>query len=90
VSKHTPGPWHCNHECDTILDAGGFVVALVSRISDRAAPEIHANGILIAAPPDMLEALEAIEGMCRRCERLDIVPDCSEVNTTLIAPPKSR
>ncbi len=62
--KHTPGPWTAN-----LAPQGGFDIekdpndlgrymVLATRNADEArAEEMHANARLIAAAPDLLEAL---------------------------------
>ena len=55
MSKHTPGPW--------VAQRGGdisFVRTVDGGIIDRIVAS-HANATLIAAAPDMLKALEAID-----------------------------
>ena len=59
MSKHTPGPW---------LNMGNFVYALNAdgenifsayvQDAHTAHSQLHANAILMAAAPDLLEALE--------------------------------
>lgn len=73
AKKHTPGPWTCN---------AGFIVAKfrtdgeVHDVCDpRCAPvycdkEMDANEYLIAAAPDLLEALKAAEKEIRRLHYL--------------------
>lgn len=57
MSKHTPGPWHAMgwnvYDKDDMIADAGFVSEVKS----------DANARLIAAAPDMLEALESIEDM---------------------------
>ena len=61
--KHTPGPWEyigqtCQDESDTI--SGWFVKVASHRhisVEGRTRQEAEANARLIAAAPDMLEAL---------------------------------
>lgn len=71
VAKHTPGPW-CyepskdnygdaalsDHECAGSIMAGpkGWHIARVWRFADEEA-ETSANGKLLAAAPELLEAL---------------------------------
>ena len=58
MSKHTPGPW--------VAQRGGdisFVRTVDGGIIDRIVAS-HANAILIAAAPDLLEALEKLVGSC--------------------------
>lgn len=65
-TKHTPGPWH-------LMDGGGFAFRIGDDADeDKAnilctryewqerAEEMLANGQLIAAAPDLLEACEAL------------------------------
>lgn len=64
MSKHTPGPWH--------VELGGFVYSKTKKVADvglnggyfasriSAEPERTANARLIAAAPELLEALEAL------------------------------
>lgn len=69
MGKHTPGPWHAfmgtGKARATIQSAGGHVASCSMRNAsfykapcDR--PEMEANARLIAAAPDLLEALRAI------------------------------
>ena len=62
-SKHTPGPWHVGGIADSIVYAAdGFAVANANVYHNSHGPhETGANARLIAAAPDMLAALEAIE-----------------------------
>lgn len=60
-SKHTPGPWHLN-TLETVpytIHAHRGCVAEVSRgtMNEVSADEIEANARLIAAAPELLEAL---------------------------------
>ena len=62
MSKHTPGPW--------VAQRGGdisFVRTVDGGIIDRIVAS-HANAILIAAAPDMLEALERIAEYMKQSE----------------------
>jgi hypothetical protein len=61
MSKHTPGPWFSHIDLkEPVITAQGAVyepqVALVSEIDG----ETEANAYLIAAAPEMLEALHAV------------------------------
>ncbi len=59
TAKHTPGPWEVDH--DAIYCAGsGDTIAEI----DFARDEYSANARLIAASPDLLEALEAMVADC--------------------------
>ena len=54
--KHTPGPWSVDHNIN-VMAAGGFVA--FPGIS--AGFDQKANARLIAAAPELLEALQALE-----------------------------
>lgn len=63
--KHTPGPWSTNKEAQwydreapfyEVFDESGLVTGLVKRWSDHE-DESHSNARLIAAAPELLEAL---------------------------------
>ena len=64
---HTKGPWEVNPQYPASIRAGGAQVASVS-IKNGVHPnnppqdEAYANARLIAAAPEMLEALEYIKG----------------------------
>ena len=62
MSAHTPGPWRAVPNApgisDTVIDSGRMVVADV--ISRKSTDELRANARLIAAAPDLLEALRAL------------------------------
>jgi hypothetical protein len=63
MSKHTPGPWGCtytsNHAHDYRLShPNGAPLPINAPSNDRS--EQRANAALIAAAPDLLEALEWI------------------------------
>lgn len=90
MSKHTPGPWFAlpgaNRGMWVDNGPGAFSIGdaptteraniLCSRFEWRERfEEMEANARLIAASPDLLEALLAIDG-CYRCgEDLNIVMD---------------
>src|SRR5689334_19211469 len=65
TTKHTPGPWHV--EAEEWTDGQGILicckdagVALIDPDDEEGAtPEDFANAHLIAAAPEMLEALKA-------------------------------
>jgi hypothetical protein len=64
-TKHTPGPWYQSSahvptvHYDEVADGAGVLVA-DCWTSDRAAEERDANARLIAAAPELLEALAEI------------------------------
>lgn len=73
MSKHTPGPWKAGRpDMGTLVDgveskwiyAGGKYVAVASgRVSDDWF-EIMANARLIAAAPELLDALKLCAAVC--------------------------
>ena len=67
MSGHTPGPWvvlqnPMSHDCITSDDCR---ICDMPRWDDEYAEEETANARLIAAAPDLLEALQAIEKYMR-------------------------
>ena len=62
MSAHTPGPWRAVPNApgisDTVIDSGRRVVADV--ISRKSTDELRANARLIAAAPELLDALEGL------------------------------
>ena len=65
--KHTPGPWHIKDVCGDRVDVGYNAeptstdfVASCGYQDGKKDGECTANARLIAAAPDMLEALEAM------------------------------
>ena len=61
---HTPGPWRVTEDLlndfPAIVDAKGERVAVQPLICPQSKPVKRANAGLIAAAPEMLEALERI------------------------------
>ena len=58
-TKHTPGPWSINYDSDveqTVIDSTEHSICALDCPEDF----IHANSKLIAAAPEMLEALKAV------------------------------
>ena len=69
MSKHTPGPWKANFAISgSVYIFGGDrnFVCVFNEWRDEANQEANAN--LIAAAPDLLEALEELLSMCQRQE----------------------
>ena len=63
-TKRTPGPWHTGGHGNTIIYAAdGWAVADVKVYHNRhnGYGETQANARLIAAAPDLLDALEAVK-----------------------------
>ena len=75
-AKHTPGPWAAlMQDPPTIADRRGCRVATSCALPGQSAEEQEANAHLIAAAPDLLEALrlllEASDGLNGESEWLD-------------------
>ncbi len=70
-SKHTPGPWKVGSMSNgdfykrNIAGADGYHVAIASSRDDS---EVDANALLIAAAPDLLEALKMLLIYTKACE----------------------
>lgn len=63
MSKHTPGPWFANGEFIGTIESDSQTVAYVSSHRNRKLrplDEEAANARLIAAGPELLEALRAL------------------------------
>lgn len=65
MSGHTPGPWKIDRRrsWDEVRDAKGIVLAQVTGLG-RDAQEAQANARLIAAAPNLYEALKALDAAC--------------------------
>lgn len=63
MSKHTPGPWNVGHEdentgeIEVISDGRPYVCLVLPGAIDEVTP---ANARLIAAAPELLEALQRL------------------------------
>lgn len=77
LNKHTPGPWKINNFFITAKHGHRMnsVVADVDRHAWTTSDEIRANCHLIAAAPDLLEALENLEVL------LDLIASDESVNS---------
>jgi hypothetical protein len=80
VSTYTKGPWNCETYDGGSFDIAGnatdhyYVICSRSRHSTRG-DEQHANARLIAAAPELLEALQALVNSPRSDSGLLIVDD---------------
>jgi len=81
TAQHTPGPWRISgpppltgdpHEIS--IKAANIPVARISRSAKIAFGERAANARLIAAAPELLEALRRIEGLTRAPDTLAAHP----------------
>lgn len=61
--KHTPGPWHFDDHANRIeTTAGRNILDMIPRSEHFSTKERDANARLIAAAPELLEALEHFLG----------------------------
>lgn len=56
--KYTPGPWFVDGDCDVVTEDGTVVSWTAEGIFET--DEINANSQLMAAAPEMLEALQLL------------------------------
>ncbi|HBR3463185.1 hypothetical protein AAHV08_09115 [Klebsiella pneumoniae] len=56
--KYTPGPWFVDGHCDVVTEDGTVVSWTAEGIFET--DEINANSQLMAAAPEMLEALQLL------------------------------
>ena len=66
--SHTPGPWYLSKP-QQILAAEGHQVVAVVGMAGKPLKEIHANGYLVAAALELLEAGRAAIRLCEMWER---------------------
>jgi hypothetical protein len=57
MSAHTPGPWSVSWDCNGLAHVGMGPNCTVSRVMAPPAGDQEANARLIAAAPELLEAL---------------------------------
>ncbi len=70
-TPHTPGPWHTGPYCVWGgIQGDTFVAGTKTGLSDAQA---LANGLLIAAAPDLLEALQRLQCECTEEWPLELV-----------------
>jgi len=61
MSKHTPGPWSVQYETDIAAREDGVGPVDVAHVYMRTAPgRTEANARLLAAAPELLEALKSM------------------------------
>ncbi len=58
MSKHTPGPWQWTQHFDPTISIYKNGFGQIARLYDSSAGTGKANARLIAAAPDLLDALE--------------------------------
>jgi len=62
MPSHTPGPWEEYSGGETIHSAGGSLICIVCPEGHTLDSADRANAHLIAAAPELVEALEAVLG----------------------------
>lgn len=71
MAKHTPGPWAVGYPDDQTIRADGLRVASV----ECPRKEWRANARLIAAAPDMLQALRDIAAITTGYDSEEIIAE---------------
>ena len=61
AAQHTPGPWFADLSAETVTSADGNIVVYELNTNE-------ADACLIAAAPDLLEALTKLLDMHERCD----------------------
>lgn len=76
MTKHTPGPWNFDGAINGLVDGGpdGKIIAIVYPCYHHNASEMKANAYLVAAAPELLEALEFATRMYQ--ENFENMPFC--------------
>ena len=82
-AQHTPGPWRLEAGRTIVTSSGAFYLAYGSdahtSLPHFTSPtELDANARLIAAAPDLLAALEAVDNVIELVECGD--PQCSDAS----------
>lgn len=80
----TPGPWTVDDDTNYIRDSRGFVVADLPSCGPNFDTPREANARLIAAAPEMLEALKALLAECYRLNvdikgASDVMYQCEQI-----------
>ena len=61
MSKFTPGPWHAGADARIVYDAAGWAIAnAITFHGKHGAHDAYGNGRLIAAAPDLYDALREL------------------------------
>ena len=88
-TKHTPGPWHRNippaRKYTTIFAGRNTHVARLAVDDLTTDTELEANANLIAAAPDLLEALELAEAIIERFKLPEMLEGSADVIRVAIA-----
>jgi hypothetical protein len=85
MAQHTSGPWQVNSL--TRIEAADY--GLIANVrGDLSEAETHANARLIAAAPELLDALESLEMFMRDCMTEDADLDVWKLARAAIAKAK--
>ncbi len=89
MSKHTPGPWHVgvggNLHANRVWTADMFPITNLCSLGPSPAdidPEAQANGRLIAAAPDLLDALKELHNAV---SKRAYAPACQDMGPLVLA-----
>jgi hypothetical protein len=92
MSKHTPGPWifepapHGAFDiCKDPNSMGRYMVIATRGPHDVRAAEMHANARLIAAAPDLLQALLNLVGTMCAADGSDMEADLDAIDAKVAA-----
>lgn len=92
MKKFTPGPWKLKFKKNsdwTVWGPNGYNILAIPHDDDHGdTPADKANACLIAAAPDLLEALESMR--TRFCECPDDGGSCDACNTSSLAIAKAQ
>ena len=73
-AKHTPGPWVVID--GTAIWSKSFQTnTAIAKVNRRIDDTTRANARLMAAAPDLLEALQELAEMCDQCDSWQSFPD---------------
>ena len=62
TTRHTPGPWAADNGIIRRADGCGIAIMTNVQSDDELGPEREADARLIAAAPELLEALKRVSG----------------------------
>ena len=81
-TQHTPGPWSVNFKkFDEVTASNGAIVASCNKLTGLV--NLQANARLIAAAPDLLEALKGLVAWADDLRREDPVEDLRKARAAI-------